>query len=153
MKSGNLNLLEPSGPVQACHGIALPFTILNKRLSEYNVQTPKHVAVLQETDIVDIYCASVEQIELIELQITLQIFGNLKILFSLPTHTGLFEMIVWVLTTCHTQYTSDSSICVYLIEQHIKVLLHTLQVLYMCTFCDSTGLFEMNVGVLTTCHT
>jgi hypothetical protein len=26
MKSGSLNLLEPSGPVQACNGIALPFT-------------------------------------------------------------------------------------------------------------------------------
>jgi len=24
-KSGSLNLLEPSGPVQACSGIALPF--------------------------------------------------------------------------------------------------------------------------------
>jgi len=24
-------------------------------------------------------------------------------------YTGLFKMIVWVLTTCHTQYTSDSS--------------------------------------------
>jgi len=23
----------------------------------------------------------------------------------------------------------------------------------MCTFCDSTGLFEMVVGVLTPCHT
>jgi len=63
-------------------------------------------------------------------------------------------MIVWVLTTCHTQYTSDSSICVfYLIEKHSKFLLHTLEVIYMCTLCDSTGLFEMIVGVLTTCHT
>ena len=26
LKSGSLNLLEPSGPVQACNGIALPFT-------------------------------------------------------------------------------------------------------------------------------
>jgi len=26
-------------------------------------------------------------------------------------YTGLFEMIVWVLTTCHTHYTSDSNIC------------------------------------------
>jgi len=44
-------------------------------------------------------------------------------------------MIVGVLTTCHTQYTSDSSICIffYLIEQHSKFLLHNLQVLYMCT--------------------
>ena len=25
LKSGNLNLLEPSGPVQACNGVALPF--------------------------------------------------------------------------------------------------------------------------------
>ena len=26
LKSGSLKLLEPSGPVQACNGIALPFT-------------------------------------------------------------------------------------------------------------------------------
>jgi hypothetical protein len=26
LKSGSLNLLEPSGPVKACDGIALPFT-------------------------------------------------------------------------------------------------------------------------------
>jgi len=26
LKSGSLNLMEPSGPVQACNGIALPFT-------------------------------------------------------------------------------------------------------------------------------
>jgi len=67
---------------------------------------------------------------------------------------GLFEMIVGVLTTCHTQYTSDSSICIfYLTEQHPKFLLLTLQVLYMCTLCDSTGLFKMIVRVLTACHT
>ena len=28
----------------------------------------------------------------------------------------------------------------YLIEQHSKFLLHTLQVLYMCTICDSTNI-------------
>ena len=26
-KSGNLNFLEPSGPVQACNGTALPFNL------------------------------------------------------------------------------------------------------------------------------
>jgi len=74
---------------------------------------------------------------------------------TLCDSTGLFEMIVGVLTTCHTQYTSDSSICVffYLIEQHSKFLLHSLQVLYICTLCDSTGLFEMIFGILRTCHT
>jgi len=30
MKSGSLILLEPSGPVQACNGIALPLPLLNK---------------------------------------------------------------------------------------------------------------------------
>jgi len=121
-------------------------------------------------------------------------------------NTGLFKMIAGVLTTCHTQYTPDSSICVFLfngttlqvfvtyltgalyvyqlwfyrvirndcrgfnnchtqytwdgsicffnlIEKHSKFLLHTIQVLYMCTNCDSTGLFKMIAGVLTTCHT
>ena len=29
-------------------------------------------------------------------------------------YTELFEMIVGHLTTCHTQYTSDSSICIFL---------------------------------------
>jgi hypothetical protein len=28
--------------------------------------------------------------------------------------TGLFETIVWVLTNCHTQYTWDRSICIFL---------------------------------------
>jgi hypothetical protein len=32
-------------------------------------------------------------------------------------YTGLFEMIVGVLTTCHTQHTSDSSICIYLFNR------------------------------------
>jgi len=50
-------------------------------------------------------------------------------------------MIVGVLTTCQRQYTWDRSICVYhLIEQHSKFLLHTLQVLYMYTLCDSTNI-------------
>jgi hypothetical protein len=32
-------------------------------------------------------------------------------------------------------------ICIfYLTEQHSKFLLHTLQVLYMCTVCDSTNI-------------
>ena len=50
-------------------------------------------------------------------------------------------MIVAVLTTFHTQYTSDRSKCFfYLTEQHSKCLLHNLQVLYMCTLCDSTNI-------------
>jgi len=68
--------------------------------------------------------------------------------------TGLFKMCVGFLTTCHTQYTWDSSICIfYLMEQHSMFLLHTLELLYACTLCVSTGLFKMFVGVLTTCHT
>jgi len=50
-------------------------------------------------------------------------------------------MIVVVLTICHTQIHNTLQIAVYvffyLIEQNSKVLLHTLQVLYMCTVCDS----------------
>jgi len=34
-----------------------------------------------------------------------------------PFNTGLFKKIVGVLTTCHTQYTSDSSICTYLFNR------------------------------------
>jgi hypothetical protein len=34
-----------------------------------------------------------------------------------PQNTGLFETIVGVLTTCHTQYTSDSSICVFIFNR------------------------------------
>jgi hypothetical protein len=30
LKSGSLNLLETSGPVKACNGIALPFAILGE---------------------------------------------------------------------------------------------------------------------------
>ena len=33
---------------------------------------------------------------------------------SVAKYTGLFKLIVGVLTTCHTQYTWDSSICIFL---------------------------------------
>jgi len=60
-------------------------------------------------------------------------------------------MIVGVLTT-YTQYTCDSSICIfYVIEQHSKFLLHTLQVLYMCTFCDSKNINPIIEFVTTVC--
>jgi hypothetical protein len=56
-------------------------------------------------------------------------------------NTVLSKMVVGVLTTFHTQCTWYKSICIfYLIEQHSKFLLHTLQVLYMCTLCDSTNI-------------
>jgi hypothetical protein len=32
-------------------------------------------------------------------------------------YTGLLKMTVGVLTTCHTQYTSDSSICIFLFNR------------------------------------
>jgi len=68
-------------------------------------------------------------------------------------YTGLFEMIVGVLTTCHTQYTWDSSICVffYLIERYSKIFLHTLQVLYMCIICNSTNINTIIEFVPTFC--
>ena len=62
-------------------------------------------------------------------------------------YTGLFEMIVGVLTTCHTQYTGDFVFIFHLIEQHATFLLHTLQVLYMCTLCDSTNINTIIVYV------
>ena len=81
-------------------------------------------------------------------------FADKAVLCVKLNYTGLFEMILGGLTTCHTQYTWYRNICFfYLIEQHFKFLLHTLQMLYMCTLCDSTGLFEIIVGGLTTCHT
>jgi len=85
-------------------------------------------------------------------------FTSLSVLFSLSCsmyftyslqsalivgslNTGLFKMIVGVLTTCYTQYTLDRNTCLfYLIEQHSKLLLHTVHVLYMCTHSDSTNI-------------
>ena len=56
-------------------------------------------------------------------------------------YTGLFEMIVGVLTTCHTQCTSDMRVCFFLFNRTtLQVLLHTLQMLYICTLWDSTSI-------------
>ena len=35
MKSGNINFLEPSGPLQACNGTALTFTFLTSILMQF----------------------------------------------------------------------------------------------------------------------
>ena len=57
------------------------------------------------------------------------------------SYTGLFETIVRILTTCHTQYTSDRSICIFLFNiTTLQVCYIPLQVIYMCTLCDSTNM-------------
>ena len=40
-------------------------------------------------------------------------------------NTGLFEMIVRDLTTCHTQYTRDWSICIFLFNRTILQVFFT----------------------------
>jgi hypothetical protein len=37
MKSGNLNFLEPSGPLQACNGTALPLLVLTNNCMTFAV--------------------------------------------------------------------------------------------------------------------
>jgi hypothetical protein len=39
LKSGSLSLLEPSGPVQACNGIALPYDIVRRRMNIFRTQS------------------------------------------------------------------------------------------------------------------
>ena len=61
----------------------------------------------------DIYCNSIHRINVHTIE---------DFCLNLPDNTGLFETIVGVLTTCHTQYTWGRSICIfYLIEQHSQV--------------------------------
>jgi len=50
-------------------------------------------------------------------------------------YTGLFKMIV-----IHNTLGIGAYVFFYLIEQHSNFLLHTLQVLYMFTLCDSTNI-------------
>jgi len=49
--------------------------------------------------------------------------------------TGLFKMIVEVLTTCHTQYTWDRSICIFLCNRTTLQVFTTYLTgaLYVCT--------------------
>jgi len=45
------------------------------------------------------------------------------------------------LTTCHTQYTSDMSICIFLFNgTTLKVFVTYLRGACMCTLCDSTNI-------------
>ena len=39
------------------------------------------------------------------------------LLYSFVRNTGLLKMIVAVLTTCHTEYTWDSSVCIFLFNR------------------------------------
>jgi hypothetical protein len=39
LKSGSLNLLEPSGPVKGCNGIALPLFLVHDAWSDYQYDT------------------------------------------------------------------------------------------------------------------
>ena len=50
--------------------------------------------------------------------LTMLVALSLYIIFVLEArYTGLFEMIFGVLTTCHTQYTRDRSIFIFLFNR------------------------------------
>jgi hypothetical protein len=51
----------------------------------------------------------------------------------------VIQNIVGILTTCHTLQVGVY-VLFKLIEQHSKFLLHTLELLNMCTLCDSTNI-------------
>ena len=49
MKSGNINFLEPSGPLQACNGIALPFTSLSAQtIRSYRTPLMQSIKLFEE---------------------------------------------------------------------------------------------------------
>ena len=47
LKSGSLNLLEPSGPAQACNGIALPFFFTSERVIRNTYTLRVHCRILK----------------------------------------------------------------------------------------------------------
>ena len=51
MKSGSLNFLQPSGPVQACSGTDLPFTISNVKKRFARIREAGEVQVPVPLDI------------------------------------------------------------------------------------------------------
>jgi hypothetical protein len=52
MKSGNLNFLEPSGPLQACNGTALPFNNNNNKFLETNVIMKEAEKILKYKELI-----------------------------------------------------------------------------------------------------
>jgi hypothetical protein len=63
MKSGSLNLLEPSGPVQACNGIALPFINISNEMQLYLgfISRTLHVSVFHHAHEMEIHYNSLNQ--------------------------------------------------------------------------------------------
>jgi len=72
-------------------------------------------------------------------------FSNKYYIYNNPVYVNIYRVIK---NDCrgfnNLSYTIHLEIGVYvffyLIEQHSKFLLHTLEVLYMCTLCDSTNI-------------
>jgi len=111
------------------------------RLSDYEIQKKDRTCKAKKSVMIkcDVACILWD---IVSLQFHFANFDKWRTRgFFFCRSTGLFKMIVGVLTTCHTQYAWDTSTCIfYLIEQHSQFLLHNLQVLYMCTLCDSTNI-------------
>jgi hypothetical protein len=65
MKSGNLNFLEPSGPLQACNGTALPLPCGVLReftafiLNEHSNSLPRYTSMHSVTTVPEEFAASV----------------------------------------------------------------------------------------------
>ena len=54
MKSGNLNFLEPSGPLQACNGTAVPLPFYTTRMPQFKI-IKLRTTLLGEGKLLDIF--------------------------------------------------------------------------------------------------
>ena len=119
LKSGSLNLLEPSGPVQACNWIALPlnvtaepiptFYFLSSRPTFYNLNDKPHTVIVS---ICDICCPSQSKYGRSCSTVT----GCIHLaLFSLPFHTVPLKSVVVLLSLCKHVYIHDRFVTIQLL--------------------------------------
>ena len=79
MKSGNLNFLEPSGPVQACNGTDLPFFV-SKRVTYLNLGGSRS----------EIHTTHFEENKLPE-RVLFTVVVNLGITYRMSKHVALLD--------------------------------------------------------------
>jgi hypothetical protein len=147
LKSGSLNFLEPSGPVQACNGIALPFTcICTSRISFKLYEYVFNLSLISFIFIrsYNVYCT----IDLINVVLAALLFPSYFIIFqfSHPCRRISITSIVHNSTHCSLfQICASSNVAYYTNHCYLyRALCHI-----HCVTVWSNTVFLVSVKVVT----
>jgi len=154
MKSENLNFLEPSGPLQACKGTALPLPFITyyNCLTKDDPADSKHLHVIDIAKIKVKFSLTKTQIVSLHYMIMLQCTAQNNITLIVLLVNNQLDALFFMYLFISLLYMFRATQCSSSGESRLTRQSPTQSNIYQMMYCHNLILLMMSTGLLETCR-